>query len=182
MVDKESVIILVALEQELPKTSLPGWRIVYTGVGKINAAMTTANVIGEFGAVSIINFGTAGALREDLKGLYEVTVFKQRDMDATSLGFALGETPYDEIKTISLNEKGLSCGSGDSFVDSMPDLNTDLVDMEAYAIAKVCKVMNTSFSCFKYISDNANENAVDDWTANFKSGAQAFAKMIQAEG
>ena len=105
---------------------------MYTGVGKINAAMTTANVIREFAPDSIINFGSAGALRGDLKGLYEVTVFKQRDMDATSLGFALGETPYDDIETISFSCKGLSCGSGDSFVDSMPDLNTDLVDMEAY--------------------------------------------------
>ena len=154
---------------------------MYTGVGKINAAMTTANVIREFAPDSIINFGSAGALRDDLKGLYEVTVFKQRDMDATSLGFALGETPYDDIETISFSCKGLSCGSGDSFVDSMPDLNTDLVDMEAYAIAKVCKVMNTDFSCFKYISDNANENAANDWTSNFRNGAKAFSSMINED-
>ena len=38
MIDKKNTLILVALEQELPKSYLPGWRIIYTGVGKVNAS------------------------------------------------------------------------------------------------------------------------------------------------
>ena len=34
MIDKKNTVILVALEQELPKSYLPGWKIIYTGVGK----------------------------------------------------------------------------------------------------------------------------------------------------
>ena len=39
----------------------------------------------------------------------------------------------------------------------------DVVDMEAYAIAKVCKLENIQFKCFKYISDKADGNAENDW-------------------
>ena len=38
MIDKKNTVILVALEQELPKSYLPGWKIIYTGVGKVNAS------------------------------------------------------------------------------------------------------------------------------------------------
>ena len=38
MIDKKNTLILVALEQELPKSYLPGWKIIYSGVGKVNAS------------------------------------------------------------------------------------------------------------------------------------------------
>ena len=57
-------------------------------------------------------------------------------------------------------------------------MEVDAVDMEAYAIAKVCKLENIEFKCFKFISDNADENANNDWKANLKLGASAFAKLV----
>ena len=36
--------------------------------------------------------------------------------------------------------KDYSCGSGDSFVNKQIEMDVDLVDMEAYALAKVCKL------------------------------------------
>ena len=41
-------------------------------------------------------------------------------MDASKLGFNLGETPFDYISTIKFSEKGLSCGTGDNFVTESP--------------------------------------------------------------
>ena len=38
-------------------------------------------------------------------------------------------------------------------------IKVDVVDMEAYALAKVCKLENINFRCFKFISDNADETA-----------------------
>ena len=38
MIDKKNTVILVALEQELPRRYLQGWKIIYTGVGKINGS------------------------------------------------------------------------------------------------------------------------------------------------
>ena len=60
-------------------------------------------------------------------------------------------------------------------------MKVDLVDMEAYAIAKVCKLENIGFRCFKFISDNADEDANIDWNENLKLGANAFKKIINGK-
>jgi adenosylhomocysteine nucleosidase len=60
-------------------------------------------------------------------------------------------------------------------------MEVDVVDMEAYAIAKVCKLENIEFKCFKYISDNADENADNDWNKNLAKGASAFVSLISAQ-
>ena len=182
MFDKSKSIILVALEDELPKKYLPGWNILYTGVGKINASYSVSKAIFKFKPETLINFGTAGSLRSNLSGLHEVSIFQQRDMDAEGLGFSLGETPFDKISTINNNRKGLSCGTGDSFVKAKPKLSTDLVDMEAYALAKICKLSKVKFFCYKYISDNANSDAGDDWNENLRKGALAFSKLMRNAG
>ena len=36
---KSRALLIVALEQELPTTGLADWTILYTGVGKVNAAI-----------------------------------------------------------------------------------------------------------------------------------------------
>ena len=51
--------------------------------------------------------------------------------------------------------------------------------MEAFAIAKVCKLKDIDFRCFKYISDNANSEAKDDWVDNVSLGAELFIEKIK---
>jgi adenosylhomocysteine nucleosidase len=123
----------------------------HTGVGKINATYNSLKLISIHKPKLIINYGTAGAINNNIKGIIECTKFYQRDMDVRGLNFELGETPYDKIKEIITSDSGYSCGSGDSFVNKKIDMNVDVVDMEAYAIAKVCKLENIEFKCFKYI-------------------------------
>ena len=91
--NKDEVAIVVAIEEELPKHLLPEFNVFYSGVGKINATYKSLEIINEFNPKLIINYGTAGSLRENLNGLYEVSDFFQRDMDASELGFKIGETP-----------------------------------------------------------------------------------------
>ena len=141
----------------------------HTGVGKINATYNTLKLINIHKPKLIINYGTAGAINNKLKGIIECTKFYQRDMDVTNLNFKLGETPYDKIREIIISDSGYSCGSGDNFVNKKIDMNVDVVDMEAYAIAKVCKLENIEFRCFKYISDNADKNAKNDWKKTLTS-------------
>ena len=50
--------------------------------------------------------------------------------------------------------------------------------MEAYAIAKVCIFENIEFKCFKYISDNADDDANIDWNKNLLLGAKVFSEFI----
>ena len=150
----------------------------HTGVGKINATYNSLKLISTHKPRLVINYGTAGAINNSLKGIIECTKFYQRDMDVRGLNFELGETPLDKIKEIITSETGYSCGSGDSFVNKKIDMNVDVVDMEAYAIAKVCKLENIEFKCFKYISDNANKNADNDWKRNLKIASNAFSNFI----
>ena len=150
----------------------------HIGVGKINATYNTLKLIQIHNPKIIVNYGTAGAINTKLKGIVECTKFYQRDMDVRGLDFKLGETPFDRVKEIIISDSGYSCGTGDSFVNQKIEMEVDVVDMEAYAIAKVCMLENIEFKCFKYISDNADENANNDWNTNLALGAEAFAKMI----
>ncbi len=153
----------------------------HVGVGKVNATYNTLKLINIYKPKLIINYGTAGAINTKLKGIVECTKFYQRDMDVRGLDFELGETPFDKIKEIITSKDGYSCGTGDSFVNKKIDMEVDVVDMEAYAIAKVCKLENIEFKCFKYISDNADENADNDWNKNLALGATAFTSLINTQ-
>ena len=173
------ILILVAVEEELSVKDLPEFQIYYTGVGKINASIKTLEIIRDYSPTQVINYGTAGSLNKKLKGLVEVDQFFQRDMDATPLGFKIGQTPFDEIEEINFGSAGYSCGTGDSFVTQTPKLKTDLVDMEAYAIAKICYLKDIKFKCFKYISDNADEGANNDWIKNVSIGKKLFIERMR---
>ena len=173
------ILILVAIAEELSVEDLPDYQVHYTGVGKINASIRTLEIIKDYSPTHVINYGTAGSLNKKLKGLVEVTQFFQRDMDASPLGFKVGQTPFDEIEEINFGSTGYSCGSGDSFVTQTPKLRTDLVDMEAYAIAKICYLKDVKFRCFKYVSDNANDGANDDWIKNVSMGKKLFIERMR---
>ena len=147
----------------------------HTGVGKVNATYNLTKLIQEHKPSEVINYGTAGAIKKGLSGIIEVTKFYQRDMDVRGLlDLKLGETPFDDLNEIINFNGGYSCGSGDSFVNKQIEMDLDLVDMEAYALAKVCKLEVIKFRCFKYISDNADDSASIDWLENCKKGAKLF--------
>ena len=169
-------LFVAALKEETPGLNF----FQHIGVGKINATYNLNKLIHRFKPTEIINYGTAGAIKKDILGLVECTKFYQRDMDVRGiLNLKLGETPFDNINEIINSDEGLSCGSGDIFVTKKIEMNVDVVDMEAYALAKVCKLENIKFRCFKFISDNADENATSDWIENCKNGAKLFKKKIE---
>jgi len=179
--DPMDTLILVALEDELPHHLLPDWRIIYTGVGKVNAALAAERAIMAFRPKMMINFGTAGALSPDLHGIVEVSRFYQRDMDVQALGFSLGQTPFEDEGPIDLGRPGLSCGTGDQFVTAPPALKTDLVDMEAYALAKSAQHHQITFYCLKYISDQADDAASTSWKDHVQKGAKLFVDWLEEQ-
>lgn len=164
-------LFVAALKEEVPNLDF----FHFTGAGKINATHTITQLILKYKPEEIINFGSVGSLNKKIKGLIEVTKFYQRDMDVRGLmNLKLGETPFDSIQEIITSDTGYSCGTGDSFVQGKIEMNVDVVDMEAYALAKICKLHNVHFKCFKFISDYADENASNDWSENCKNGSQLF--------
>jgi len=169
-------IFVAALKEETPGLNF----FHYTGAGKINATYNLTKLIEKYNPKEIINFGTAGAIKKNLKGIVECTQFYQRDMDVTALlNLKIGETPFDNINEIILSKNGYSCGTGDNFVTGAIPLKVDLVDMEAYALAKVCLIEKINFRCFKFISDNADESANVDWIENCKKGAKLFEHKLK---
>ena len=176
--DPQTTLLIVALEDELPRNIAAGWTIIYSGVGKVNAAIALCDAIVMHQPKHVVNYGSAGALRPGLAGLHQVTRFLQRYMDVRALGFALGQTPFEDDGEIHAAPGGLSCGTGDQFVSTPPELTSDLVDMEAYALAKICQQKAIDFHCFKFISDNADGDAARDWSQQLAIGAKLFSAEI----
>ena len=58
---KENTLIAVAMEEEFSSEQANGWRIVYTGIGKVNALISVYRALSEDKPINIINFGTAGS-------------------------------------------------------------------------------------------------------------------------
>ena len=160
------MIILTALQEEIPTLHTED-HVFVTGLGKVNAALQATKLILEHQPSLVVNFGTAGSVSDVYThGLVECTGFVQRDMDCSPLGFAMYATPFEDGHYM-IGIPGIICGTGDSFLAAageLPEAGVDIVDMEAYAIAKVCRDLDVPFRCFKYISDRADENAGDDWS------------------
>jgi adenosylhomocysteine nucleosidase len=177
------IYILVALEAEFDSSLLDKgkYEVVYTGVGKVNAAFAATKYASRSHCKAVINYGTAGALNQDLIGkLLEVGTLYQRDMDARPLT-PLGETPYDkrDAGAIQICNSPYTISTGDNFVTDTPEIETDLVDMESYAIAKVCNKLAVPFYCVKYASDFADENAAEHWQDNVDKGVTAFKEWLK---
>jgi adenosylhomocysteine nucleosidase len=174
------IYILVALEPELPEIpDNQNYKLVYTGVGKINAAIAATVACLQSDCQLIINYGTAGALNKNIiNHLVAIGKLYQRDMDARPL-VALGYTPFEsDDGYIKISDSPYTLSTGDNFVTYMPEIPTDAVDMEAYAIAKVCKKYNMPFECYKYMTDFADENASEHWRENMHKGAEEFIKLL----
>ena len=71
------------------------------------------------------------------------------------------------------------CGTGDSFETGLPKVPCNLVDMEGYALAKVCKKLDVRLISVKYITDGANDTAHLDWEENLLLGAQKLLALYQ---
>jgi adenosylhomocysteine nucleosidase len=71
------------------------------------------------------------------------------------------------------------CGTGDSFATRPHALDCDVVDMEAYALAKACRLQGVDFACAKYVSDGADAEAAAHWQENVAGAADAFVELYR---
>ena len=51
--------------------------------------------------------------------------------------------------------------------------------MEAYALAKACKLEGAEFACAKYVSDGADEHAARHWKENVAGAAGRFLALYR---
>jgi len=185
------VLIVMALPVESQSIfERAGVPVLFSGLGKVNAAMALMRRLMQYRAAHqplprVVNFGSAGSRQFDTGALVACRRFVQRDMDVSALGFALGHTPFEDLPAelqfppvFTHLPEGL-CGSGDSFETGAARLHCEVVDMEAYALAKVCHVEGAPFACAKYITDGADHAAARDWESNLKHAAVAFWQLYQ---
>jgi adenosylhomocysteine nucleosidase len=194
--NKSDILIVCALEIET-QGQLKDYRVLYTGVGKVNAtleltkALQSAHLhyLPEMPKL-VINYGTAGSRKIKKKRLVDCTKFIQRDMDVTGLGFMRGETPFEQDPPFVIQQQNVefnpigrnaTCGSGDNFAEDKSQYYGEVVDMEAYALAKVCYLYDVPFISFKYITDGADEQAHEDWEANLADGIVVFKEKVLSE-
>ena len=170
-------LLVVALEEEatyLHPLDLP---ILVTGAGKVNAAVAVATTIGELRPHSLINLGTAGALRPGLTGSHVIARVTQHDLDDAAL-FSLTGLHFGE--PIDVTTSGLTLATGDAFIadpavrDRLAQ-HADLVDMEAYAIARAATAARLPITIVKQVSDEASSEAATSWIESVDACAQKLA-------
>jgi|SRR6187402_994689 len=189
--NERAPLVVIALELEGQGLfEQAGVSVLYTGLGKVNAALGLGRRLSALRAQGalpnlVVNFGTAGSRTFATGSVIACRQFVQRDMDVTGLGFALGETPFETLPaTLSFPAvfEGLPegvCGTGDRFETGAAGLACDVIDMEAYALAKASLAEDVPFACAKYISDGADHAAADDWQASLPKAARAFWQLYQ---
>jgi adenosylhomocysteine nucleosidase len=199
--NKKDILIVCALKVET-QGQLDNYfdderQILYTGVGKVNATIKLTQRLHSshlhympIMPKLVINYGTAGSRKIKKKTLVDCTKFIQRDMDVTGLGFMKGETPFEQDPPFIIQQQNIefnpigrnaTCGTGDNFAEDKSQYYGEVVDMEAYALAKVCYLYDVPFISFKYITDGADEQAHEDWEANLADGIKVFKEKILNE-
>ena len=198
MFGKKDILVVCALEREtlgqLDDYFEDKRQVFYTGVGKVNATLKLTQRLHSshlhylpLMPKLVINYGTAGSKELPIGELVDCTKFIQRDMDCTGFGILKGQTPFEDTEIVleSNSEfnpigKNYTCGTGDSFVESLEkgDNNIEVFDMEAYALAKVCRYYKVPFISFKYITDGANESSPKDWEKNLADGIKEFKEKV----
>jgi adenosylhomocysteine nucleosidase len=157
--------------------------VVVTGLGKTAAAVaTTRALLGHDPAgLTVVNLGTAGALRDGLEGLYEVGTVLNHDMNADAVR-ALG---YDPRERLTVGSSEVVLASGDVFVTD-PELRkvlarqAHLVDMEGYEVAFACQALGVPVRLVKHVSDNADAAAMD-WPTLVDRSARVLGDWVREQ-
>ena len=115
----------------------------------------------------VINQGTAGTINHQVGDVFVCRHFVDRDMHKMS-GLGM-ECHIDSSELLAARgfcrhwTESATCNTGDSFLTELTDIEGDVVDMEAYAQAFVCRAKEIPFISVKYVSDVIGQNSVKHW-------------------
>lgn len=179
--------------------------LLKSGIGKVNAALSTSILFQRFNPDFIINTGSAGGFHQDLEvgDIVISTEVVHHDVDVTAFDYAFGQVPGmparykahpvlidDAIAaTKALNDikvmKGL-ISTSDSFMqdkekvafarEKFPEMIA--AEMEAAAIAQVCHQFDKPFVIIRALSDIAGKESSVSFDAFLKTAAENAANLI----
>jgi adenosylhomocysteine nucleosidase len=153
-----------------------GVPIFQVGIGKINAASNLTEIILKEEPDLVVNFGSCGNLKgHKVGGILQVgEVFNDFDTHGLS-----------ENSSIKLGNNGIKCFTTDTIYDNTHKRYTDsylesikecnIVDMECYALAQVCKQRDIEFQSYKWVSDDGTPGT---WEENAKIGFENFREIF----
>jgi len=172
-----------------------------TGIGKVNAAMSTQHLISNHKISCIYNIGIAGGISKKVNIGDVICVDKaiQSDFDLTIFGLKQGQIPKikkyyfpTSFKKETLNSlqskypiKFGNIISADQFIGDRKEVvnlgkkfNALAKDMETAAIAHVCYVNKIPFIAIRGISDNSGKFAIDEYKEFLKLAASNSTKVL----
>ena len=177
------------------------------GVGKVNAAVATQNLISYFKPDFIVNMGLAGCAFSKISvgDIVVANQVVQYDVDTSALGDPLGMVSTINIINFPCSERLIkkffkdaknagrfflgTVASGDKFLKEKSEIvkinknfNALAIDMEAGSIAQVCYLNNIKFCCLKIISDSVfdlkNKNIVNAYNKSKKNFSVLFFELL----
>ena len=176
--------VICALAEEF---DYPDANIAYTGMGKVNGAITAQHIITAERPRLIIQLGAAGSRAFDYGQIVSVNQFVQRDMNTTeflSPKYVVPGTDDAQILEYGLRDEkypAAICGSGDTFVRTIETDIWNIVDMEVFGIAYAARAAGIPMKCYKFISDGKSENTSDKEFLDVLNEARAALNKLYEE-
>ncbi len=174
-----------------------------SGIGKINAAITTTLVIEKYQPDVIISIGTAGGVAKGMKVSDFVVADKMAfwDVDVTAFNYELGQLPgmpkYIEVKgyqgllkVVEKIDAIVHIGTivtGDSFVctDDKRNFitenfeNVHAIEMESTSILMTAQKLETKCLALRTISDMANEKSDISFDEYLTKVSEKFKHLVE---
>ncbi|MHB0951031.1 MAG: 5'-methylthioadenosine/S-adenosylhomocysteine nucleosidase [Allorhizobium sp.] len=177
-VSGKSILFVMAVDAEYGPFLRSRITPLMTGVGPVEAAVTLTRAVSALEAGGkmpdlVVSLGSAGSNRLEQTGIYQVASVSYRDMDASPLGFEKGRTPFLDLPAVielplripGIPEASLSTGANIVSGDAYHSIDADMVDMETFAVFRVCDAYKLPLIGLRGISDGKDElRHVGDWT------------------
>ncbi|TWV14307.1 5'-methylthioadenosine/S-adenosylhomocysteine nucleosidase [Bacteroidaceae bacterium HV4-6-C5C] len=169
------ILVTYAVQGEFTELKFPGVKdgdevqigYLRTGLGKVKSAFYLSEAINHGEPDLVINIGTAGTVNHQVGDIFVCRQFVDRDMQKLA-DFGV-ESEIDTSAMLAQKsycehwEHAGVCNTGDTFLTDLEDVKGDVVDMEAYAQALVCRAKNVPFIAVKYVTDIIGQNSVEQW-------------------
>ncbi|MBB4952968.1 adenosylhomocysteine nucleosidase [Agrobacterium vitis] len=174
----KSILFVMAVDAEYGPFLRSRITPLMTGVGPVEASIATTRALMALEAAGtlpdlIVSLGSAGSAKLEQTQVYQVSSVAYRDMDASPLGFEKGKTPFLELPAVvdlplripGIATASLSTGGNIVSGNTYDGIDADMVDMETFAVMRVCHLFNRPLIGLRGISDGKAElTHVNDWT------------------
>lgn len=183
------ILVTYAVQNEFTELKFPGLigedevQIGYlrTGIGKVKSAFYLSEAINHGLPDLVVNVGTVGTIRHQIGDIFVCRRFIDRDMQKLvpfGVEFEIDSSDLLAQKGYCLHWQGEGiCNTGDTFLTELSDVEGDVVDMEAYAQALVCRAKNVPFIAVKCVTNIIGQNAMEhlgDKLADARKGLSEF--------